>query len=252
MSNIHVTFAFAGRLGNLLFQVAALESYCRKNGFTPRYFHTDVTPKYEKSILSKVKWEKQCPFRPWEVKHSFFEYVPLPLAKSTTRFHPPTYFQSEKYFDEDVARGLFSISDTMKEKIVSRYPDISKSISLHVRRGDYLNFADKHPPCSIEYYKEAMKKFPKKKFLVFSDDHEWCKQNIKDVEWSFGVGDTDEEELYMMSLCKGHIIANSSFSWWGAYLNPEKNKVVVAPKNWFGPKLPLNTNDLLPESWIKI
>lgn len=248
----NVTFAFTGRLGNLLFQVAAIETYCRKHGLVPRYFHTDVTPLYEKSILSKVKWEAKCPYRPWEIKHPFFEYVPLPVVKSNVRFHPPTYFQSEKYFDEYVARELFSIPDSVRENILLRYPDISKSISLHIRRGDYVNLSDKHPPCSLEYYQKAIALFPKKHFLVFSDDREWCKENLKGFNWSFGIGSNDEEELYMMSLCRGHIIANSSFSWWGAYLNPSKRKKVVAPKNWFGPNLPLNTSDLLPPSWIQI
>jgi len=242
-----------GRLGNLLFQVAAVETYCRKNGFTPKYFHTDVTPKYEYSILSRVKWEKHCRYELKEVSHPYFEYVPLPIVNQNTRFTPPTYLQSEKYFDESIARELYAIPRGLVSYITRRYPDIHDRISLHVRRGDYVRQPNYHPTCPLEYYRKAAELFPNQKFLVFSDDHDWCRKNLTGIDWMFGVGYTDDEELYMMSLCKGHIIANSTFSWWGAYLNPEKDKLVVAPNTWFGPSYNnINTKDLIPESWIKV
>lgn len=249
--SINVTFTFMGRLGNLMFQVAAIESYCRKNGFTPRYFHTNVTIKYGNSILSKVKWEDPSSIVKFtDVSHPHFEYSPLPLVRENTRFTSPTYFQSEKYFDESVARELFTAPESVKQSILDRYPDIHNCIAIHIRRGDYLSYPDCHPVCSVEYYSKAVKLFPNEKFLVFSDDHTWCKRHLNFINWSPAIGKSDEDELCMMSMCKGNIIANSTFSWWGAYLNETKGKVVVAPSKWFGPRYSsINTNDLIPPTW---
>lgn len=250
---INVTFAFTGRLGNLLFQVASLESYAREHGFRARYFHTDVTPKYASTILSGVSWEAPTSERFWDVRHPYFEYVSLPVVKASTRFHPPTYLQSEKYFNPDVARSLFFLRDTMKQRILAWYPELPECVSLHVRRGDYLKIQDCHPVLHKEYYEEAIKLLGNdRKYAIFSDDPDWCRVNLNIPNSVIVRGNTDEEELYMMSLCSDNIIANSSFSWWGAYLNLNPHKRVVAPLRWFGPKLPLNTKDLIPHTWIKI
>ena len=124
----------------------------------------------------------------------------------------------------------------------------------------------------MEYYNKAIKQFDKdSNFLIFSDDIEWAKNNFKGDNFYFitenkiegnDVMDTlniskgghpDYIELYMMSLCDHNIIANSSFSWWGAWLNENPNKKVIAPKKWFGPAYgDINDNDLVPETWTRL
>ena len=105
---------------------------------------------------------------------------------------------------------------------------------------------------TLEYYKQALSKLPDiNKVLIFSDDIEWCKQNFIGDRFIF-IQEEDYISLYLMSLCDYNIIANSSFSWWGAWLNQNPNKVVIAPKLWFGLKSNHNINDLIPSSWIKI
>ena len=124
---------------------------------------------------------------------------------------------------------------------------------MHVRRGDYLKFKDTHPPCSVEYYNQAISSFSESSiFLVISDDIEWCKENFLGDKFYFVEGNEDYIDLYLMSLCKNNIIANSSFSWWAAWLNRNKEKIVIAPEKWFGNEVQYNTDNLLPSSWETI
>jgi len=164
------------------------------------------------------------------------------------------YFQSEKYLDRELILKLYSIDDISLEYINDKYKNIiSNSVSIHVRRGDYLNKYDKHPVQDINYYNLAMKYFRDyKKFIIFSDDIEWCKTNFIGDQFIFIEGEHDYIDLWLMSLCDHNIIANSSFSWWGAWLNQNINKKVIAPKNWFGPKKKLDTIDLYCKDWILI
>ncbi|MDD2505652.1 MAG: alpha-1,2-fucosyltransferase, partial [Bacilli bacterium] len=135
------------------------------------------------------------------------------------------------------------------------------SDSLHVRRGDYvLNSTTNkvHGTCGINYYNKAIdivtKENPEAVFFVFSDDCDWARNNLKINHEKYFIDfngkENCHEDIRLMSLCKHNIIANSSFSWWGAWLNNNKNKIVVAPKKWFNVKI--NTKDLVPENWIKI
>jgi hypothetical protein len=88
--------------------------------------------------------------------------------------------------------------------------------------------------------------------FVFSDDITWCRNNLGFKNMIFVEGNVDIEDLWLMSLCEKNIIVNSSFSWWGAYLNTSKDKVVIAPSNWFGPSAGLNSSDIIPDEWNKI
>jgi len=151
------------------------------------------------------------------------------------------YFQDPFYFDDyaDEVRAIFS----------SDIPKRTDAVAIHVRRGDYINNAFYYDLMETDYYKEAMKLFPNEKFIVFSDDIEWCKKQEVFNDCVFFHG-TETEDMNKMASCKGHIIANSTFSWWGAWLCPDypKNKV-VAPNNWFADK---NERTILPDHWIKI
>ena len=149
-----------------------------------------------------------------------------------------------------------------KSRLISEEIKQLNSVSIHVRRTDYISNIpanNYHGTCNETYYIEAMKIIGKKisnpHFYIFSDEPEWFKANIKtNFQVTFVEHNKNEksfEDMYLMSLCKHNIIANSSFSWWGAWLNSNENKQVIAPANWFQDKTK-NTKDLLPETWIKL
>lgn len=190
------------------------------------------------------------------------------------RFHPALlkkkqhifdgFFQSYKYFIdyEKIIRNDFSLNFmlTGKAKELAESIILEKSVSVHIRRGDYVTNEKNYQGygvCSIEYYKEAIKivstKQPKAEFYVFSDDIKWVKENLSFPDLTVyvsGYGFDDSVEMYLMSLCKYNIIANSTFSWWAAWLNKYPNKIVIAPKKWAN--ISVVTNDLLPVDWLKI
>lgn len=178
---------------------------------------------------------------------------------------------TEKYF-KDIEPELRK-ELTLKEPLSSYSQDIleeiknSKAVSIHVRRTDYITgatFSDTNiifTPCSMEYYKEAIdyvkKHEPNPHFFVFSDDYEWAHENFKSLPYPVtcvkNTAEKNYEDLTLMSRCKHNIIANSTFSWWGAWLNNNKDKIVVAPKKWFTTqKTTTNTKDIIPESWVKM
>ena len=180
-------------------------------------------------------------------------------------FYFEGYWQTEKYFKhvENVVRREFVLKEafSIEDLPITKEVRSCNSISLHIRRGDYVTSSDTnnfHGVCSLEYYAKAVdlisQKISKPIFYVFSDDIDWARQNIKvDFETKF-IADLnlkDCQEMMLMSYCKHNITANSSFSWWGAWLNQNKNKMVVVPFNWFANK-ELDTTDLIPKGWHKI
>jgi hypothetical protein len=176
------------------------------------------------------------------------------------------YWQSEKYFrdTEDIILHEFVVTSEPDEwnRRMAEEIEATASFSIHVRRGDYV--ADKatseyHGVCSLDYYRTAVdmivSQIKSPHFFVFSDDPAWVKENL---ELRYPVTFMDHngprrshEDLRLMSLCKHHIIANSSFSWWGAWLCRNPNKIVIAPERWFN-DTEIDTKDLLPERWIRI
>lgn len=191
-------------------------------------------------------------------------------------------WQSEKYFSskggysingdhsnsgekniEDIIRKKFTLKNkpTEKTKNLINKAKVCDSISIHIRRGDYISSPKTnqfHGACTPDYYKTAIKYIAKNVknpvFFIFSDDIDWAKDNFKSDYPIYFVSNKiipDYEELIIMSKCKHNIIANSSFSWWGAWLNENKDKIVIAPKEWFKVKN-INTSDLIPKSWITI
>lgn len=162
------------------------------------------------------------------------------------------YFQSEKYFSDYRKEILDAFNFQYKKK--------ERCVSIHIRRGDYLLLPNYHPVQSLEYIRTAIQYFFNKQyidFVVFSDDIEWCKNNINSnhfpkCQFEYSEGKTEIEDMQLMSNCEHNIIANSSFSWWGAWLNQNHNKIVIAPKTWFGKLVSHNTKDLLPDNWIQL
>jgi hypothetical protein len=176
------------------------------------------------------------------------------------------YWQSEKYFKdiEEIIREDFTVSekpDYLNKQLAEMIGNC-EAVSLHIRRGDYISNPVTnayHGSCSEEYYREAISKIESNSknphFFVFSDDPKWVKENFDTgyptIFIDFNGPDKDYEDLRLMSLCQHHIIANSSFSWWGAWLCQNTEKIVIAPKKWFNDPN-INTQDLIPQSWIRI
>jgi hypothetical protein len=177
------------------------------------------------------------------------------------------YWQSEKYFkgSEDIIRKEFTPKGGLGKEAKEAEEYISEAgenaVALHVRRSDYITNAAAykcHGVCSLEYYQEAIEYIAKNlqhpHFFIFSDDVSWVKENIKIRFGTSFVSNgslKDFEELVLMGRCSHAIIANSSFSWWGAWLIQNSKKIVVAPKMWFREDS-YNTKDLIPESWTKL
>lgn len=175
------------------------------------------------------------------------------------------YWQSPRYFDDirDVILEDFTLVDPLSSAALEIAHDISSSnsVSILVRRGDYISnpkMNKVHGTCSVAYYEAAIKAIetsvPNPKWFVFSDDLEWVKANLPlGSEYRFCSGSeiVDYEQLTLMSLCKHNIIANSSFGWWGAWLNRNPNKVVFAPTPWFNTRID-HHKGLIPDTWKKL
>jgi hypothetical protein len=190
------------------------------------------------------------------------------FTKQQKNIYLKGYFQCAKYFIHNRAQILreFQFSKTPSETNKSIIEDINKfeSVSLHIRRGNYINIPSVnkvHGVLNINYYSKAVEYLQKKlgtiKIYVFSDDIEWARINLKfNVSTMFvDINDdkTNFEDMRLMSLCKHNIIANSSFSWWGAWLNQNPRKIVIAPKQWFADSIKNEeAKDIVPDTWIKL
>jgi len=175
------------------------------------------------------------------------------------------FWQNYKYFVgyEDRIRKLYEPKNKnfwQSEQAQDIKYNPLNTVSLHFRRGDYLT-SDFIVPTTINYYKLAIKKIKSSIdnpfFYIFTDEPEWFIQNIKlDIPYKLITGNNDSncyKDILLMSICKHNIIANSTFSWWGAWLNLNSNKIVIAPKTWYGtPKRDLFTNEITPPDWIRL
>jgi hypothetical protein len=199
------------------------------------------------------------------VKERHFHFDPEILALPDNVYLDGNW-QSEKYFRsiEKIIREDFTLSeepDYLNQQMIDKIRNC-EAVSLHIRRGDYVSNPETtayHGICSEEYYRGAVSKLENyvknPHFFVFSDDPSWVKEKL-DIRHSttivdFNGSEKDYEDMRLMSLCKHHIIANSSFSWWGAWLSNNPQKIVVAPKQWFN-KPDINTQDLIPDTWIRV
>ena len=153
------------------------------------------------------------------------------------------YWQSEKYF----LNTKQDIIDSFIWPVIQDY-NFNDSCAVHVRRGDYLKAQHVHHVQTIDYYNQCLDIIqPKGNVYVFSDDVEWCENNLCGSKITIINSNDNIYDLRMMSLCTNNIIANSSFSWWGAWLNQTEDKKILYPKNWFNDNT--NTSGLLPSTW---
>lgn len=264
-----VTTKLLGGLGNQMFQIATVYAYAKRHGFDYGFdFDSCYTPlqgyssvKYKDDFFKNIKRLDNTIFNMEYIEPSF-SYNKIPKNDNLVL---NGYFQSEKYFKdykEDVIK-LFSNFDIKDERRVLDFlfnlhkesNGKKNSVTIHVRRGDYLTPPEKQQfhtnlADTTDYYQKAMELFNDCNFIFVSDDIQWCKDNFKGDNIFYSPFNSELEDLLLMSLVYGNIIANSSFSWWGAYLS--LNEKIVAPKQWFGPNGPKDTQDIIPENWIKI
>lgn len=177
------------------------------------------------------------------------------------------YWQSEKYFKhvKDTIIKDFTFKNQMDavNTLLSKQIEKVNSVSLHVRRGDYVTNKktySTHGLCTNKYYSDAIQYINERvdnpHFYIFSDDLEWSKKNLQlhNYETTYvenNYGKSSYIDMQLMSMCKHNIIANSSFSWWGAYLNNMLDKIVISPKRWFS-RPTHDSTDLIPDEWIRL
>ena len=282
-----------GGLGNQMFQYAAGRALAVRNGsellldlsgfanYTLRPYALDefritarpATPAHIEWIRRGERWSpvtrmsRRFPALKALARHHlvterYFHFDPA-VTRLRGNIHLDGYWQSEKYFRDvaDVIRMELrprSEPDTRNRELATRIRGAS-SVSIHVRRGDYVSNAEAnavHGTCSPEYYEKAVAfvahQVPNPELFVFSDDAAWARENLRFTHPTTHVthngADRPHEDMRLMSSCRHHVIANSSFSWWGAWLGDNPDKRVVAPREWFR-RRELDTRDLIPDSW---
>lgn len=284
-----VIVKLSGGLGNQMFQYAAARALCKspvvfdfthlnKNNISNEFF---TARDYELYVFENLITQKKTDFfirsalsRRKEFK--IFKFLLTRQLRNLVYLNDESYpgylknnrdvfldgyFQDPRYFEKIRATLLNEFSFPTLPKTLNPYLNLiesSNSVAIHVRRGDYLksNVNAHHGVLQLSYYQNAIKKIQQQAknpiFLVFSDDINWCKENliISDEQLIY-VTNRDEPswtEMYLMSRCKHNIIANSTFSWWAAWLNQNTNNLTVAPKNWFKTV----ETKIIPGEWIII
>lgn len=257
-----ITSHLMGGLGNQMFQISKskteglihnipvyfkLESFIPMDGRQPNI--------YKENIFRNIEFKNDI--QPLiRINESQFNYIDL-----NYKFNEPTeffgYYQSSKNFknQKEKIRELFLPTEEFIEKIKNKYPKILKknSVSIHVRRGDYLTISDILPVIDKSYIDESLKRIGKYNHIfIFSNDKKWCEENLKYKNSTIVYDFEDYEELWAMSLCNHNIMSNSSFSWWGSYININKDKKICVPSIWFGPKGEKEYDSIYEDEWIKI
>lgn len=280
-----------GGLGNQMFQYALGRHLSQKNkvelkiditGFESYKLHKYSLDAFNikkilasKSEIDKFKKYQTRHGKKWFLYNKFIADNSKYFQEKSFAFDPAVlklnddvyidgYWQSEKYFKEieSTIRADFSfiLNQGEKDLHISKLINNCNAVSIHIRRADYVTSATTnktHGSCPIEYYEKAIdtvvEKINDPMFFVFSDDHNWAKQNIKNkypiVYVNHNNSDYNYQDMRLMASCKHNIVANSTFSWWGAWLNQNPNKIVVAPKKWFA-DASKNEGDIVPPTWI--
>jgi len=279
-----------GGLGNQMFQWALARAIEKSRGikalldlsfFDKKYARPyelglfELQPKFVEDFWTKIKLNIAWKFRKKLAGKSllglnFYSEPHFEYDKNIETIQPNThvegFFQSEKYFS-DIEKELRedfqfkSAPDGENQELIEKIKS-TNSISLHIRRGDYVQkkrYQNVYSNCSLDYYKKGVEliaeKFGNPTLFIFSDDIEWVKENLKlpyeSVYVSHNTGAKSYEDLRLMSNCHHNVIANSSFSWWGAWLNSNEEKIVIAPQQWFNDKN-IVQSDVIPENWIKL
>ena len=256
-----------GRLANQMFQYASLKGIARNRGYDfiipPRevFGQKDGLVKNSELILYDVfDIESKNTIGLTQnkiIQESSFKFDEILFSTCEDNVDLYGFFQSEKYFKHITGeiKKDFSFNAKILNECEQFYKDNFNNcevISLHIRRGDYTQNPN-HPTQSIEYYQNALNNLPQVPVIIFSDDPNWCAEQelFESDRFSISEGNSVDFDLCLMTLCDYHIIANSSFSWWGAWLADSKK--VIAPKNWFGGAcINHSTEDLYCSDWSVI
>jgi len=264
-----------GNTGNSMFQFAALVGVSKTTnlelGVPKLDSYYDVNYKCNnRSIFDGFKIH--CPIVAEQDKGKFLHQYKEPHFHYSSNIDHikdwtdlSGYYQTEKYFEhcKDEVFNYFTFKQPIRDNIDNKikqgvYPDPKLCTSIHIRRGDFVQKQQFHPFQDLQYYKSACKITNTEKYIFFSDNIEWCKKTFGYDDRLAYSNDSDPfEAMYHMSLCSNHIICNSTFGWWGSWLGemafPNKERIIVAPKKWFGPgHATYDTRDIIPERWTKI
>ena len=257
-----------GQLGNQMFQYASLKGIARNRGFDYMVAHNaDVVVD---SLGNKLYTEL---FNPFDivVKQGVLDtqqYIQEPhfqFSEELFNTCPDNsslvgYYQTPKYFNhiKDEIRSDFTFRPEILEPCKEMMEEMVEPVALHIRRGDFITNVENHYNQDLEYYEEALTKFEKnRQVIIFSDDTEWCnKQELFAPDrFLIAEGNSPYVDMCLMTMCSGFIIANSTFSWWPAWLSVAEDKKVVYPKQWFGVTgytKDHDVTDLFPRRWIKL
>jgi hypothetical protein len=247
-----------GRLGNHLFQIAAAYTLdqnvtlCVKHPAAKAYFESCR----ESVFYRRFQVVERVPPNASIYREPAFSYAAVPYRDGEDLVLDGC-FQSERYLNRASVLDLFAVPPDLKDEIVRKHghwlrlPNVT---GIHVRRGDYLRAPHRHPFVGWRYYRDAIDCIGSDKpFIVCSDDIAWCKKTFRSGNFYFVEGSDAVTDLYIQSLCQNNIMSNSSFSWWGAWLNQNPAKVVIAPARWFGlATRHHDCSDLYPTPCVKI
>jgi hypothetical protein len=251
------TCSFNGRLGNNLFQIATTIALAKQAGVSFYFPHTTWAGHrghlpVDLSMFAYPFEREDSPELEEQYNEAAFEYVTIPLERASKI---AGFFQSWQYFEsirEELLTKYFTPSQVVQEKL-NEYTVSPNALGISVRRGDYLMLQNNHCVLTADYYQEAINKYFQSgvdSIYVFSDDPTWCRQVFgPDVHY---VQDTVGTQLFLMTEMKHLILSNSTFAWWGAYLNQNQG-TIVAPTPWFGPaNADKDTSGLYYPSWQKL
>ena len=269
-----------GRLGNQMFQYAGLRGIAANRGYDwviprPDSYGDSNYGLFDCFEMGSVEEKNFGQLNVQSIATGQFHFSQEFFDGCPDNINLHDYFTTEKYFAniKDVIRKDFTFKKEILEPCKEIVDELENPIFMHVRRGDYVVNPSAHPMCPISYYEKALELFDENSpILVFSDSIEWCKEQDFFQGDRFMLSEYDEKysqtadtllgkqntlipyfDLCMMTLCNGGIIANSTMSWWGAWLMENKTQPIVAPKPWFGTHYnDYNMNDLLPDGWVEV
>lgn len=261
LGNQMFQYAFAYTLSKqnkikLKLDISDFDTYALRQYSLDRYCITDEIASIEE--INQLKYKKKNILAKFCRKHT--------KQYKQDNIYFEGYWQSEKYFQDykDDLLKIFILKESIHTKSKQYQQQIlaSQSVSMHIRRGDYISNAHTnsvHGVCELSYYQQATslleEKVIKPHFFIFSDDLTWAKENLSFIKHKTFIelerNTPDHEEMFLMSQCQHNIIANSSFSWWGAWLNQNPQKITIAPQHWFNDSA-RNTTDLIPKSWLRL
>ena len=267
-----------GRLGNQMFQYAGLRGIAANRNFEwliprPDNYGDSNYGLFDCFEMSSVEEENFGQLNGQNIATGQFHFSQEFFDNCPDNINLHDYFQTEKYFKniEDVIRNDFSFKKEIVKSCLEILDELVDPIFIHIRRGDYVNQPDNHPVCSTSYYESSLNNFKDtSSVLIFSDDPEWCKSQelfsddrflISEFNLTYNqTSDTNDGrvkslipyyDLCLMSMCQGGIIANSSMSWWGAWLIENPTQPIVAPNPWFGKNYShYDMSDLIPKRWV--